>query len=255
MRFDPFDANRQLPQSLRHLARLGLRSADAAGYAIDQLTAGGEAWMRKWAEGVPVPETEGSGLLVLCFPLGLESAETGALSFVFCCETISDETRTLLTQFAAAAEAIWRHWSSPSVYAHSVTRIAELEAKLADSKISDRACGLLESEGPASDAIDLLSQYIDNALRPNQLGKVLDDWVREAEYDLAGYQLVRKAKALLRTRDGMSEEQAYLYLRYASRSSRRRLPDLAAEIIKQPVTQPAAIRHTVVQPLRRGVAS
>ena len=179
----------------------------------------------------------------------------GALSFVFRGKTVSDETRALLAQFAAAAEAIWRQWSSPSAYARSVTRIVELEAKLADSKISDRACGLLESDGPPADTVNMISHYINKVLCPNQLARVLDDLVQELEYDLAGYQLVRKAKALLRTRDAMSEEQAYLYLRYASRSSRRRLADVAADIIKQAGTKQAPIKRTVVQPLRRGVAS
>ncbi len=231
MSSDPFDANRPLPRSLRDLARLGLRTANAAGYAIDQLMADGEAWLRKWAEGVPVPETDGCGLVVLCFPMGMENTETGALSFVFRGEAISDQARALTTQFATAADAIWRNWSSAGVYARSVNRIAELEAKLADSKISDRARGLLESALPPSEAVEMISQYIDNALRSNQLGRALDELARDAEYDLAGYQLVRRAKALLRSRGGMSEEQAHLYLRYASRSSRRRLPEVAAEIL------------------------
>jgi hypothetical protein len=185
----------------------------------------------------------------------MENAASGALSFVLRGEAISDETRALLAQLATAADAIWRHWSSPRICDRSLNLIMELVAKLADSKISDRACGLLESDPPASDAVDMISHYIDNVLRDNQLERVLDHLIRDIEYDLAGYQLVRKAKAILRTRDAMSEEQAYLYLRYTSRSSRRRIADVAAEIVKQGATKPAAIKHTEVQPLRRGVAS
>jgi AmiR/NasT family two-component response regulator len=42
---------------------------------------------------------------------------------------------------------------------------------------------------------------------------------------------VVRAKALLETRHGMSEEQAYFHLRVKSRSSRRRLSEVAQELL------------------------
>lgn len=233
MRGSQADANRPLPQSLRYIARLGLRNADAQGYAIDQLMAGGEAWVRRWAEGVPVPETESPGLMVVCFPLGVEDAETGALSFVLYGKTVSDATRRQLTQIATATQSIWQLWQAPSVYARSVIRIAELETELADSKIADRACALLERGSQDLNPIDAISRSVDTVIRPFQLGRVLNQLGRDLEEDLAEYELVRKAKAVLQAREGMSEEQAYVYLRDVSRSSRRRLCRVAREVIKK----------------------
>jgi len=191
------DANRPLPQSLRHVARLGLQNSGAQGYAIDQLMADGEAWVRRWAEGLSVPEGDSPNLMVICFPLGHEDAETGALSFVFHDKTVSDKTRLQLTQIAAATESIWQLWQAPGVYARSVIRIAELEAELADSKIVDRVCALLERGNLDLNPIDAISRSVDSIIRPFEFGTVLKRLVRDLEQDLAEYELVRQAKAVL----------------------------------------------------------
>jgi hypothetical protein len=119
MRGNQVDVNLPLPQSLLHVARLGLRNADAQGYAIDQLMADGEAG----CDGGPKvwlfpPRTVAiSWLSAFC---GLEDDETGALAFVLRGKTVSDETRRQLTQIATATQSIWQLWQVPSVYARNV---------------------------------------------------------------------------------------------------------------------------------------
>jgi hypothetical protein len=245
MRGNQPDVDRPLPRSLRHVARLGLRNSNAQGYAIDQLTSDGDAWVRKWVEGLPVPETSHGDLPILCFPLGHEDAETGALSYVLRGQSVSDEARRQLTQIASAAQSIWQLWQAPSLYARSVIRIAELEAELADSKISDRACALVGGGNLDFNPIDAISRSVESIIRPFQLGTVLNQLVRDLEQDLAEYELVRQAKAVLQTRDRMSEEQAYVYLRNASRSSRRRLGHVAREVIRK-----GQIKRADIRPLR-----
>jgi hypothetical protein len=124
-----------------------------------------------------------------------------------------------------------------------------LEAELADSKIADRACALLEAGSLDFNPIDAISRSVASIIRPFQLGTVLNQPVRDLEQDLAEYELVRQAKAILQTRDRMSEEQAYVYLRNASRSPRRRLGHVAREVIRK-----GPIKRADIRPLRLAAA-
>jgi len=224
--------NRPLPESLCHVARLGLRNAKADGYAIDQLTDDGAAWLRKHAEGLSVPREGRSDLVVFTFPLGTEDTETGALSFVFQSRPVSGDAERVLAQIATASQAIWRTWHAHAAYARSVIRIAEVEAELADSKIADRACALLEMGGRHENPVDTISRSVATVTSPYQLGPVLKKLVQDLERDVAEYELVRQAKGVLQDRQGMSEAQAYLHLRQVSRQSRRPLWDVAGELIE-----------------------
>lgn len=233
MRSNQLDCNRPLPQSLSHLARLAMRRTNAAGFAIDKLMPDGQAWVRLCAEGLAVPEVDCGDLRVVCFPLGTEDAETGALSFVFRGGTSADPAHGLLNRVAGDAQDIWQLWQAPRAYAGSMIRIAELSAELADAKIADRVCALLESKVWEVDPIEAISRSVHIVLHPYQLGPVLDGLVRDLERDLAEYEIVRKAKAVLQSREGMSEKQAYVHLRDESRQSRRRLSDVAEELLGQ----------------------
>lgn len=220
-----------LPRSLPLIARLGIKNASAAGFAIDQLAAGGEAWIRRHAEGVSVPEADSGDLRLACFPLSTDDLTTGALSFVFHRKAISEGNRRLLSALAAAAQTVWQLWHARNEYVRRVIRIAELEAELADSKIADRAAALWDRPSIDRNPIETISHSVDSVVSPYRLGAVLDELVRDLESDLAEHRLIRTAKIVLQRRDGMSEEQAYLHLRLISRQSRKRLRDVAGEFI------------------------
>jgi hypothetical protein len=242
------DDNRPLPRSLGLVASLGLRDGLAKGYAIHQLLDHGEAWERKAAEGLQVPESDADGLAVISYALGTEETPTGALSFVLG-TTVPRDSRRFLEKIAKMCQAIWGIWHIHAVYARHVLRIAELEAELADAKIADRAQAMLQmEEAPAHylHPVDIISRSVHTILGPYQLQNVLKRVVEDLERDTAEYELVRRAKGFLQERQNITEAQAYLHLRLVSRQTRRPLPDVASELMKlgfvSPRTSPRSPR-------------
>jgi hypothetical protein len=117
------------------------------------------------------------------------------------------------------------------MYARSAARIGELETALADSKIADRARGLLANHVRDTDAIDTIVRHVESVLRPSQLRTALDQRTKEIEQELAEREMAARAKAVLQKRYGMSEDQAHVHLRLVSRQSRKRLRDVARDVL------------------------
>jgi AmiR/NasT family two-component response regulator len=72
---------------------------------------------------------------------------------------------------------------------------------------------------------------------------VLEQLTRELEEEVEERRLTNRAKAILQSVHGMSEEQAHAHLRQTSRKTRRKLKDVAVELIE---------RHTARENLRTG---
>jgi AmiR/NasT family two-component response regulator len=70
-------------------------------------------------------------------------------------------------------------------------------------------------------------------LRPGQLGTVLAQLFQEIEREIEERELANRAKAVLQTRYGMSEDQAHVHLRLVSRKSRKRLRDVARDLLEE----------------------
>ena len=163
---------------------------------------------------------------------------TGVLTFVFREASISPQAQSVLDQVAGAIEEVWRLSMLPAAYARSAARIGELETELADSKIADRARGLLApglraNDALPADAIDTIVRHVESVLRPGQLATVLGQLSREIEQEIAERELANRAKAVLQTRYGMSEDQAHVHLRLVSRKSRKRLRDVARDLLDE----------------------
>ena len=222
-----------LPRSLHPLALLATREAGADGYAIHQRdTVTGRSEV-KFAWGAAVPEAPETGLTVASFPLHAGDDATGVLTFVFRGAVVSLGAQSVLKRIAGAVEEVWRLSLVPQTYARDAARIGELEAELADSKIADRACGLLAAGPPRSDAIDTIVRHVESVLRPGQLAAVLGQLAEEREQEIAERDLTNRAKAVLQSRYGMSEDQAHVHLRLVSRKSRKRLRDVARDLLEE----------------------
>jgi hypothetical protein len=156
------------------LAQIAVADAGADGYAVYQVDPRTELRELKFAGGVPVPEPGDTGFTVDSFPLQVGGAYSGILTFVFRGSTISPATRAALERIAAAIEGVWRLALMPGVYARNAARIAEMETELADSKIADRARGMLAGGAPPRDAIDTIVRHVESVLRPGQLGIKLE---------------------------------------------------------------------------------
>jgi hypothetical protein len=233
------EMNQELPRSLYPLALLAAREAGADGFAIHQIDpAGGEREVNlDW--GMPVPDADQIGLRVVAFSLHAHDEATGALVFVFRLAQIPPRAQSLLERIAAVIEEVWRLSVLPAAYARNAARIGKLETDLADSKISDRARGLLANSTPPRDAVDTIVRHVESVLRPGQLGIVLDQLTQEIEQEIAERELANRAKAVLQSRYGMSEDQAHVHLRLVSRKSRKRLRDVARDVLEEPLAQRA----------------
>jgi ANTAR domain len=215
----------ELPQSLYPLAVLAAREAGADGAAIYRISAGGCREL-KLSWGALVPETAE-------FPLCVAEDVAGLLTFIFRSGMTSPETRSWLEQIAEVIEDVWRLAALPSSYALEAARIARMETALADSKIADRARGLLASGAQQHDAIETILRHAKSVLRPSPLQTALSDLSQEVEREIAERELASRAKAVLQSRYGMSEDQAHVHLRLVSRQSRRRLHDVARELLQE----------------------
>jgi len=223
----------ELPRSLYPLTMLAAREAGAAGFAIHQIDPAGRREVKlDW--GLPPPEGGETGLTVTSFPLHAGDQATGILTFVFRGAVIPAGAQSRLERIAAVVEGVWRLPLAPASYARDAARIGELESELADSKIADRARGLLANEAPPGDAIDTMVRHVESVLRPGQLRTVLAQLTEEIEQEISERELANQAKAILQSRYGMSEDQAHVHLRLVSRKSRKRLRDVARDVIQEP---------------------
>jgi hypothetical protein len=222
----------KLSRSLQPLALLAAQEAGAEGFAIYQVDPK-ETRELKLAWGAAVPASGDAGFTVDSFPLRADEAVTGVLVFVFRGSVISTATRAVLERIAKAIEEVWRQSLVPAVYARNAAHIGELETELADSKIADRARGMLASGAPPRDAIDTIVRHVESVLRPGQLGTVLGQLTQEIEQEIAERELANRAKAVLQSRYGMSEDQAHVHLRLVSRKSRKRLRDVARDLLEE----------------------
>jgi AmiR/NasT family two-component response regulator len=78
---------------------------------------------------------------------------------------------------------------------------------------------------------------VESVLRPGQLATVLGQLTLEIQQEIAERDLANRAKALLQSRYGMSEDQAHVHLRLVSRKSRKRLRDVARDLLQESVLQ------------------
>jgi hypothetical protein len=223
-----------IPRSLQPLAEMARKVTGAEGFAIYQLDPGC-APVLKSCGGSKVPESaEAEGLGVATFPLSIDDGVAGRLSFVFRNANISTSHRLLLERIAGAIESVWRFSRTPERYAQIALRIGELEVELADAKIADRAAGLLQNAGPSRDPIDAIAHHVEGVLRPSEHDHMLEEYERRLAQQLVERQLTSRAKAVLQSRYGISEEQAHLHLRVVSRTSRKRVRDVAQALIENP---------------------
>lgn len=225
--------SQELLRSLHPMALLAAQESGADGFTIQQCDSAGAPRELKLAWGVAPPEADSNGLTLAAFPLHPGDEVTGVLTFVFRGAAIAPRAQTLLEKIARVMEEVWRLTLLPAAYAHDARRIGELEKELADSKIADRARGLLDNGARARDPIDIIVRHVESVLRPGQLRTVLDQLTEDIEQEIAERELANRAKAVLQSRYGMSEDQAHVHLRLVSRKSRKRLRDVARDLLEE----------------------
>jgi ANTAR domain len=222
-----------LPLSLEPLALIAAKEVRAVGYAIYKVDPVTESRELKYCWGAWAPESGEKGFRVVSFPLRAGETVTGILAFVLSGNANEPATRASLDRIAGAVEEVWRLSSLSARYAQGAARVAELETELADSKIADRALGMLARGEPPRDAIDTIVRHVESVLRPSELATTLGELTQQIEQEIAERELASRAKAILQKRYGMSEDQAHVHLRVVSRKSRKRLRDVAQDLLEE----------------------
>jgi len=227
-----------LRQSVTSLALFAMYAAGADGYSLFEIDEASGARLIRHSNGLAVPPwldpddesgvKRGDGIAVAWFPLYLDAAFAGSLAFVFRGDDISEDKLSILNRFARIIEAVQ---ALPHTTASLAARIGTLDAELAGIKIAERTRGILTSNLPQPEAIETLVSHVERVLEGRQFGSVLEQLLPDLEDQVATRRAVLRAKALLESRHGMSEEQAYFHLRVKSRSTRRRLSEVAQELL------------------------
>jgi len=141
---------------------------------------------------------------------------------------------------AHAIEAVWTAAQITARYSELASHVADLEARLLDARISDRVRGLLSHPG-SPDALDAIVRHVDGVLNPKTGRRTLEKLSEELEEQVEERRLTNRAKTILQVVHGMSEEQAHIHLRRTSSRTRRKIRDIAQDLIQN---YPAQELHT-----------
>lgn len=204
---------RPFQSSIEALAEIGLRATGALRYAL----------IDKGAR----PDLAAPA--VVEYPLRVEGAIVASVVFAFGSNAAALGARPQLARVAAAMQAVWSV-AAADRYGSLVARLSDLEARLVDSKIADRAQGLLTGQA-TPDAIGTITRHVDSVLRPAATARLLEQILSGLESEIEERRVVAQAKEILQTADRLSEEQAHQHLRILSRKLRKPLRDVAQRVI------------------------
>jgi hypothetical protein len=223
-------------ESLEAVAEIALQLTGAQGYAFFQKSretgtpvrvAGGGAVVSE----VPSELKSDAVRSLVEYPLGTNGVMSASVIFRFSNNSEAQRARPRLDRFAATLHAICAAVATEK-YSDLAGRIADLEARLMDSKIADRARGFLTHEAN-SDPAEAIARHVDGVLRPTPTRRILEQVLSELEEEIQERRLAAEAKQILQALYGISEEQAHTELRLRSRKSRRRLKDVARQVIEE----------------------
>lgn len=210
-----FPRDSSLRQTSILLARFAAQATGARAYSLCQSKRGG---------------VRGKRSSLARYAIRMGDAQVATLEFAFDDNPIPQQKLALLDQMAAAIEAVQALPHSTAIMA---ARAVSLDVELAELKISERTQGLLAEQIGAEEAVEAIVRHVRQVLDHRQLGVVFDQLLPYLEERVADRKLLVQAKSLLQDRHGLSEEQAYVLLRNRSRSSRKRLREVAQETISQ----------------------
>lgn len=224
--------------SYRALAHLALRETSALGWALFHKAPDAPAprSLRSIGREIPVEAlAEPAPDEVLIFPLSPAVPGTAAdawIAFLFADRNTAAAAIEPLARIAESFSELWATRGRDVFSLALLRRITAIEADLMDSRIADRVNGLLAT--PAKpDLLETVVSHVTAVTRPEGTAEVLRSSLRELEEELAERRVTGQAKAVLQATQSLTEEEAHLHLRILSRRSRRRIKDIALEIVRQ----------------------
>jgi ANTAR domain len=213
------------------LALLVMRETNADGYVLCRFENSGGCPIRLCGCGLAVPPCQQEGLSVARVPLLVQNREVGSLAFVFRAATVPENASRPIEHLARMLESIWSLFAPSDRAVDLVTRISRRQAELADLKIAERALAFLKQPEPG--AAETMALHVECVLRTRRFEALLDQFAGDLEDQIEERKVIAQAKDLLQTKQGLTEEEAYAQLRLSSRRSRRRIFEVAHQVIHE----------------------
>ena len=220
---------RPFQNSLNALAQMAQYQAGAEGYAFFRRNPETAALVRGDADGVVIGEES-----VVARHANLDVYPIDDKGSIFAL-VFSGANRLRPERILKTIGAVWEAAQNAGQYSQLANELAELETRLLDSKIADRVRGVFSN--PETGAAEAIARHVEGVLRPPPARKLLEQLSHDLEQEVEERRLTKRAKSILQSLHGMSEEQAHAHLRKTSRQSRRPLRDIAVDVID---------RHTAV---------
>lgn len=164
-------------------------------------------------------------------PLRIGNQLSGILTAGWKTGDSDDAAMTVIGGLSSSAVALLARARNTEAASSMLAELARLEAELADLKIADRAGEILARSPQSNLAAGSVHQHVQRVLEGTDVASVLRQQLQELRTQVEDRKLVNQAKALLQRAHRMSEEEAYLHLRNASRRERRPIRDVAGEIL------------------------
>lgn len=112
-----------------------------------------------------------------------------------------------------------------------VLDLTSLQSRLADCKIAERVEGMITPEADGRISAAILREHIVRVLDGADAIGGLTERLEKLQAELDAREVIAHAKTILQTRQGMTEQQAYLHLQRTSRRRRQPLASIAEEIV------------------------
>ncbi|MEI9812554.1 MAG: ANTAR domain-containing protein [Acidobacteriota bacterium] len=216
--------------------------ANAQGCGLYEPRHGRQTLVRRAAAGLQPPDLEELGYNDLdhlelrkqwaTLPLYSDGLISAVLILVFASEAEKQEAKSVLKRIVPLFESLARFVSEQTRQVKLASKISELETGIAAEKILDRARGLLREHPHLNEStIEQVDRHVAKVLASCQFSQVLQDRLRELEGLAAERDVTSRAKTVLQEQFGFSEEKAYLHLRTLSRQRRKRISEIAQEIV------------------------
>ncbi len=223
--------------SIEGLLSIVLEEADANGYAVYECDGSEGSLVLFCSHGISAHRSTTTTILtassdsqIVSFSLMGPAGPAGLLDIAF--QHKGAITQEILYLLQSASESVGTLLQSARLATELVgltARIAGLESQLAEVKIAERARGLAH-QTDVDRRSEILNAHIASVLNSRQIEQMLTAYIITLEDRLEERRILSEAKEVLQKTLHLSEEDAYFRLREASRRTRSRLVEVAAQV-------------------------
>ena len=206
-----------------------MRQTGATAYVIFD----GEEIIDASGARIPPSELKNDGETpVVSYKLLLEGKPDRFIAFAFADRNMLEIARPRLDQATQILNSVCKASALRTDYVRMAERLADLDTRVLDTKIAERARGFV-GDHARPDPIEDIARHVAFVLRPTPVRQTITQLLDHLQKEMEARQVASQAKAILQNSHGMSEEAAHQYLQRASRKTRRPLRDIAAAVVER----------------------